>query len=168
MAILLIDRPDIDIRTHEKAVREAAGSLESQSYLQRNGDLFEFLTDTEKDIEVEIKNTEIDESQVADFSARSSSPMSSATRKSAMKAMGRITLTPGNLTNSSSAETQTSPSISSRRSISITPMSTTLAMQNMGKAELLAILPADTRLIDQARLYLKTQKYVQQNTGGRG
>ena len=39
--------------------------LESQSYLQRNADIFEFLTDTEKDIEVEIKNTEIDDSMVA-------------------------------------------------------------------------------------------------------
>ena len=43
---------------------------------------------------------------------------------------------------------------------------TILAAQNTGKPELLAILPADTRLIDQARLYLKTQKYVQQNSGG--
>ena len=43
--------------------------------------------------------------------------------------------------------------------------STTLVMNHFGKPELLAILPADTRLIEQARLYLKTQKYVQQNTG---
>jgi hypothetical protein len=42
---------------------------------------------------------------------------------------------------------------------------TTLAAQNTGKAELLAVLPADTSLIDQARLYLKTAKYVQQNPG---
>ena len=41
----------------------------------------------------------------------------------------------------------------------------TLAAQNTGKAELLAVLPADTSLNDQARLFLKTQKYVQQNTG---
>ena len=67
VAILLIDRPEIDIRAHEKAVSDALTLLECQSYLQRNGDLFEFLTDTEKDIEVEIKNTEIDESQVADL-----------------------------------------------------------------------------------------------------
>jgi hypothetical protein len=54
--------------------------------------LYEFLTDTEKDIEVEIKNTEIDESQWwPSWSTRSSSPMSFAIRKSATKAMGRIT-----------------------------------------------------------------------------
>ena len=61
VAILLIDRPDIDIRAHEKEVREALAMLEVQSYLQRNGEMYEFLTDTEKDIEVEIKNTEVDE-----------------------------------------------------------------------------------------------------------
>jgi hypothetical protein len=70
VSILLIDRPDINIRDHEKAVLDALAHLESQSYLQRNGDIFEFLTDTEKDIEVEIKNTEVDESQVADLLAK--------------------------------------------------------------------------------------------------
>jgi hypothetical protein len=40
----------------------------------------------------------------------------------------------------------------------------TLAAQNTGKAELLAVLPADTSLTDQARLWLKTQKYVTNNS----
>jgi hypothetical protein len=61
VAILLIDRPNVAIQAHEKAVREALTLLEQQSYLQRNGELYEFLTDAEKDIEIEIKNTEIDE-----------------------------------------------------------------------------------------------------------
>src|SRR3954454_8400773 len=65
VAILLIDRPDLDIRAHELAVKEALALLESQSYLQRNGDEYEFLTDAEKDIEVEIKNTEVYDSAVA-------------------------------------------------------------------------------------------------------
>ncbi len=65
VAILLIDRPDIDIRAHEQAVKEALALLESQSYLQRNGDEYEFLSDAEKDIEIEIKNTEVDDSAVS-------------------------------------------------------------------------------------------------------
>jgi len=55
IAILLIDRPDIDIRAHEKAVREALTLLESQSYLQRNADLFEFQTNIEKDIGLRLR-----------------------------------------------------------------------------------------------------------------
>ena len=122
VAILLIDRPEIDIRAHEKAVREALALLESQSYLQRNGDLFEFLTDTEKDIEIEIKNTEIDESQVTDLLSKvlfadvlrdPKDPLSRAT--------DRITPTPESSMTSLSAERPTSPSTSSRRSIRIIP-----------------------------------------------
>jgi hypothetical protein len=48
VAILLIDRPDIDIRAHEKAVAEALAISRAQSYLQRNGDVYEFLTDTRR------------------------------------------------------------------------------------------------------------------------
>ena len=38
---------------------KALNLLENQSYVQRNGDIYEFLTDDEKDIEEEIKNTEL-------------------------------------------------------------------------------------------------------------
>lgn len=41
----------------------------------------------------------------------------------------------------------------------------TLAAQNTGKAELLAVLAADLRVISDARLLLKTEKFVQNNTG---
>jgi len=37
--------------------------------------------------------------------------------------------------------------------------------QKHGKPELLCVLPPDARMIDEARLILKTNKYIQQNTG---
>ncbi|MCF7788313.1 MAG: BREX system P-loop protein BrxC [Prosthecobacter sp.] len=166
VAILLIDRSDPDIRAHEKAVLKALAELESQSYLQRNGDLFEFLTDTEKDIEVEIKNTEIDESQVADLLA--TVLFSDVLRDPKIRYEG-------NGQDYSYARKLDDALIGREADIAlniITPEhpnhtdATTLAAQNTGKAELLTVLPADTRLTDQARLYLKTKKYVQQNTGG--
>ncbi len=42
----------------------------------------------------------------------------------------------------------------------------TLAAQNTGKPELLLVLPANLRLIDETKHFLKTQKFIQQNTGG--
>lgn len=165
VAILLIDRPDLDIRAHEKAVLKALAELESQSYLQRNGDLFEFLTDTEKDIEVEIKNTEIDDSQVADLLA--TVLFSDVLRDPKIRYEG-------NGQDYTYARKLDDALIGREADIAlniITPEhpnhtdATTLAAQNTGKAELLTVLPADTRLTDQARLYLKTKKYVQQNTG---
>lgn len=165
VAILLIDRPDIDIRAHEKAVREALAQLESQSYLQRNADLFEFLTDTEKDIEVEIKSTEIDESQVADLLSKVL--FSDVLRDPKIRYEG-------NGQDYAYGRKLDDELIGREADIALNIITTehpnhtnaaTLAAQNTGKAELLAVLPADTSLIDQARLYLKTQKYVQQNTG---
>jgi hypothetical protein len=165
VAILLIDRTDIDIRAHEKAVLEALTQLESQSYLQRNGDLFEFLTDIEKDIEVEIKNTEIDESQVADLLTKilfadilrdpkirfeSNGQDYAYARKLDDELIGR--------------EAEIAVNIVTTEHPSHSDVAT-LASQNTGKAELLAVLPPDTSLSDQARLFLKTQKYIQQSTG---
>ncbi len=165
VAILLIDTPNIDIRAHEKAVREALAFLESQSYLQRNGDLFEFLTDTEKDIEVEIKNTEIEDSQVADLLCKVI--FSDVLRDPKIRYEG-------NNQDYTYARKLDEQLIGRDADVAINVITTenflhadatTLAMHNVGKAELLAILPQETRLVDQARLFLKTQKYVQQNTG---
>jgi hypothetical protein len=166
VAILLIDRPDIDIRAHEKEVRDALTLLESQSYLQRNGDLFEFLTDAEKDIEVEIKNTEIDESQVSDLLSKVL--FADVLRDPKIRYEG-------NLQDYPYARKLDEQTIGRDADIAINIITTehfnhadatTLAMHNVGKAELLAVLPADIRLSEYARLFLKTQKYVQQNTGG--
>jgi hypothetical protein len=165
VAILLINRPDLDIRAHEKSVREALAHLENQSYLQRNGDLYEFLTDTEKDIEVEIKNTEIDDSLVADLLAKVL--FADVLRDPKIRYEG-------NGQDYAYARKLDDALIGREADIALKFITTehpnhthaaTLAAQNTGKAELLAVLPADTTLTDQARLYLKTQKYVQQNPG---
>lgn len=165
VAILLIDRPDIDIRAHETAVKAALATLESQSYLQRNGDIYEFLTNAEKDIEVEIKTTDIDESQVTDLLGR--------------VLFGDVLRDPkiryeGNGQDYTYARKLDDQVIGRDADIAlniITPDhphhgdATTLAMHNHGQPELLAVLRADTRLNEQARLYLKTNKYIQQNAG---
>ena len=165
IAILLIDRPEVDIAAHEKTVREALNLLESQSYLQRNDECYEFLTDMEKDIEVEIKNTEIEEFQL-------------------MKLLGDVIFSDvlrdpkiryeANNQDYTYARRLDDQLVGRDTDVSINVITpdhpnhdslNALIAQNTGKAELLAILPADNRLIDEARLYLKTQKYIQQNTG---
>ena len=165
VAILLIDRPNIDIRSHEKTVQEALAYLESQSYLQRNGELFEFLTDTEKDIEVEIKNTDIDDSQVAELLTKVLFADVLRDPKIRYEGNGQDYAYGRKLDDALiGREADISVNIVTTEHPNHTNAST-LAAQNTGKAELLAVLPADTSLTDQARLYLKTQKYIQQNTG---
>lgn len=67
ISTLMIDSIHIDTIAHDNKVHEALALLENQTYIQRNGDLYEFLTDEEKDIEQEIKSTEIDDGQVTNL-----------------------------------------------------------------------------------------------------
>jgi hypothetical protein len=165
IAILLIDQPAIDIRAHEKAVHEALALLEGQSYLQRNGECFEFLTDVEKDIEVEIKNTDIDESALAKLV--SDILYADILRDPKIRYEG-------NGQDYSYARRLDDELMSRDADLAINIITTehanhddlgVLAAQNTGKPELLCVLPPDARMIDEARLILKTNKYIQQNTG---
>jgi hypothetical protein len=124
------------------------------------------MTDTEKDIENEIKSTEIDESQVADLLSKTL--FSDVLRDQKIRYEG-------NGQDYAYARKLDDQCIGHDADIAINIITTdhpnhsnaaTLAAQNTGKTELLAVLPSDLRLIDQARLFLKTEKYVQQNTGG--
>ncbi|RZK14836.1 MAG: BREX system P-loop protein BrxC, partial [Flavobacterium sp.] len=61
IAILLLPKFDIDLTAFHKQVQEALNLLESQTYIQRTaGDLYEYLTNQEKDVENEVKSTDID------------------------------------------------------------------------------------------------------------
>ncbi|NIZ05478.1 BREX system P-loop protein BrxC [Pseudoalteromonas sp. HF66] len=65
LCVLMHDSFSRDIPSLKLKVEEALNLLEKETYIQRNGDLFEYLTDEEQDIEKEIKNTEIDSDVVA-------------------------------------------------------------------------------------------------------
>ncbi len=67
ISVLLLNDLDVNPNDHQKKVEEALNLLEQQNYVQRHGDIYEFLTDVEKDIQEEIKSTEIDSTQVTDL-----------------------------------------------------------------------------------------------------
>lgn len=167
IAILLINEPNFDIRAHEQAVKEALINLESQSYLQRSGEVYEFLTDKEKDVEQEIKRVEVSDSVVVktlhgvvfDDVLRSNKirfedngndyPFAQKIDDGLMK--GKDTDVAVNLV------TPEHPNYG---------QDAILISRNMGGSELMAILPAKERLIEQIRSYLKTDLYIRQNGGG--
>ena len=66
LCVLMISSFDQDLQQLQKDVEAALLVLENQVYIQRNGEHYEFLTDEEKDVETEIKNTEIDSREIAD------------------------------------------------------------------------------------------------------
>jgi hypothetical protein len=60
ISVLLLDSLDIKPTEHQKKVEEALNLLEQQTYIQRKGEEYEFLTNDEKDVENEIKDTSIE------------------------------------------------------------------------------------------------------------
>src|SRR5690606_34952757 len=65
LCVLMLDSFNQDLPGLRKKVEEALNLLEQQTYVQRNGEAYEYLTDEEKDVEQEIKNTEVDSADVA-------------------------------------------------------------------------------------------------------
>lgn len=163
LSVLMLEDFNQDQAALRRNLEEALNLLEQQTYIQRNGDLYEFLTDEEKDVEQEIKNTDVEPSDVADelqkiifdqiiknrkirFSENSQDYVYA--RKLDDKLQGRDydlsihVITPLN-------ENAANESI--------------LRMHNMGKDELLVIMPEDDRLVRDILMYKRTEKYIRQN-----
>ncbi|CCI19948.1 conserved hypothetical protein [Microcystis aeruginosa PCC 9807] len=66
LSILMLEEFEQDISHLQNRVQEGLNLLEHQTYIQRTGDLYEYLTDKEKDIEQEIKNTELEDNRILD------------------------------------------------------------------------------------------------------
>jgi hypothetical protein len=64
LCVLMHDSFSRDIPSLKLEIEEALNLLEKETYIQRNGELYEYLTDEEQDIEQEIKNTDVDNSVV--------------------------------------------------------------------------------------------------------
>ena len=70
IAILLLPEFTVDLALFHKEIKEALNLLESQTYIQRTAEnLYEYLTNQEKDVENEIKSTEIESSAPGDLLA---------------------------------------------------------------------------------------------------
>ena len=163
ISILLIDSFKTDLKAHGNKVQEALNRLELESYIQRVGDIYEFLTDTEKDIENEIKDTDIESTAVGDLLKeiifqdilRDSKVRFEDngydypfTRKIDDNAMGKEQELGINII------TQLNDRHGDEGSII-----------NMFRNpdEMLVVLPADSTLVDDLRIYKKTEKYVMIN-----
>ncbi|PRY94290.1 BREX system P-loop protein BrxC [Donghicola tyrosinivorans] len=66
ISILLLSRFDTDQTKQRRQIEEALATLERNTLIQRNGEVYEFLTNEEKDVEAEIKSLDIDPSELSD------------------------------------------------------------------------------------------------------
>lgn len=164
LSVLLIDRCDIDITAHEKAVKDALNHLENDTYIQRSGDAYEFLTDDEKDVETEIKGTDIDEAEVSEALAEEAyenvlqdTKLRFEDNKQDYPFTRRLDGQVFHKREFDLALHIASPLHESHDD------PTSLVAQSMGKAELLIVLPADNRLLQDLKLFLQTKKYIAHN-----
>jgi hypothetical protein len=162
LTVLEYDRFGLDLTGLGKQVQEALNLLETQSYVQRNGNVYEYLTNEEQEIEKEIKAVDVDSSEVSSklFKYLSSDILKTNklkyTKNQQDFAFGYKLddIVQGN-----------------QRELTIhfiTPETsytdTEITAQSMGKDELRVFFGRDKRLLADLRLLLKTEKYTRQRT----
>ena len=162
LTVLVYDRFGLDLTGLGKQVQEALNLLEAQSYVQRNGNLYEYLTNEEQEIEKEIKAVDIDSSEVSSKLFRYLSSDILKTNKLKYAKNGQDF--------SFGYKLDDVPQ-GNQRELTIhfiTPETSysdsEIAAQSMGRDELRVFLGRDKRLLADVRLLLKTEKYTKQRT----
>ena len=64
LRVLMQESFDQNIQVLENRVRQALAVLEQQTYVQRNDDVYEYLTEEEQDVENEIKNQNVENDEI--------------------------------------------------------------------------------------------------------
>lgn len=168
ITILLRDSLDQNTQALREEVKVALSLLETESYIQREGEFFDFLTNEEKDIEKEIKDILIDKSELLTaleeilFSdVISSSQLRHETSKHSYPFAKMID--------------QTARGKDQELKIHIlSPFETelqddaVLASDSGASNAVLIRLANDARFTTDMKQYLKTQKYIRQNPPGGG
>jgi hypothetical protein len=163
ISVLMIDDLNVDLAKHDLQITEALNLLELQSYIQRNNEVFEFLTDDEKDVEREIKNTDLD--ALSDVKQLGSIFFDEIIKDSRLKYIdnkqdyefcGKIDGSVLGREKELEIEIVT-PLYHSYQSESL------LLSESSGRNVMRLIIPENPLLFKDLRLFLQTDKYVKQN-----
>jgi copper chaperone CopZ len=163
LCVLMLDDFHQDLPSLRKQVEEGLSLLEQQTYVQRSGDLYEYLTDDEKDVEQEIKNTDVESSDVAAELEKIVFDQVIKHRKIRYDENGRDYPFSRKLDDRLHGHEYElaihviSPFHENAENESI------LQMQSMGRDELLIQMPPDERLVRDILMYKRTEKYIRQN-----
>jgi hypothetical protein len=163
VCVLMNDRFGVDISQLRKNVEEALNLLELQTYVQRNGDVYEYLTNEEKDIEEEIKNTEVDSDAVSAEMVKVLFDQVIRERKIHFDETNHDFMYTRKLDDQiSGREYELTIHIISPFHEHYENLET-LKMHSVGRSELLVVLPAENRFMQDLLMYKRTEKFIQQN-----
>ena len=163
IAILLLPSFDINLSVFHKQVQEALNLLENQTYIQRSaGEFYEYLTNHEKDIENEIKSTDID--PTAPGSLLSEFLFEEILRDSKVKLdLNNQPYEFGKKLDDNTLGRDKDFYVHFITPLNANSISTgNINMWSAGRPnDLIIYLPEDKRLFDELRLIKKTEKYIQ-------
>lgn len=163
LSVLMLERFGEDLPAQRKKLEAALNLLEQQTYIQRNADVYEYLTDEEKDIEEEIKNTEV---EAADIVKELETLLFDGVIK-------QRKIRHSNGQDYPYTRKMDDRALSREHELAIhivTPLSdnfdnlTLQRMQSMGRDELRIVLPADARFMQDLTMHKRTEKYIRQNS----
>jgi len=163
LRILMQKDFDLDSTKLKNNVEEALNLLEQETYIQRNGELYEYLTNEEKDVEQEIKNTDVEISDVSDELGKILYDQVLGNKKIRFKENGQDYSFSKKLDDRlQGREHELSINIISPFNENI-GKENTLKTQNMLRDELLIIMPPDDRITRDILMYKRTEKYIKLN-----
>ena len=158
LTVLVYDRFGLDLPALSEQVKEALTLLETQTYVQRNGNVYAYLTDTEQDMEKEIKGVDIDASEV---SGRLFKILSGDVIKTS-----KIRYAKNNQDFPFGFKLD-DQAHGSQKELAVHFVSPDypyspeeIRMHSAGKDELRVILEPDARVLSDLRLLIKTEKYI--------
>ena len=163
LCVLMLEDFNQDIPVLRKRVEQALNLLEQQTYIQRNGEEYEYLTDEEKDVEEEIKNTEIETTEVADELVKIVFDHIIKNRKIRYEDNGHDYFYTRKLDDRLHGREHElsinviTPFYENAESLDV------LRGLSMARAELMVIMPPDDRLMRDITMYKQTEKYIRQN-----
>ena len=161
--ILLLEDLQTDPETLNEKIKQALDLLECETYIERNGEEYSYLTSDEKTIEQQIKNTQIEDSAISDELDKLMFGYNDF-----LKAKIRHIESDQDFAYSRKVDDRTYGKSQELTIQLITPNyqyydnEIQLKANSMGKAELLIVLPADNRFWEDLALYKKTDKYCSQ------
>jgi len=162
ISVLMLEDVNVDLKKHDKDLEIALNTLENQSYVQRNGDLYEFLTDDEKDVEQEIKNTDVEDAAITKI--LDNLFFGEIIGEKRIKYLG-------NQQNYDFTSKLDGAILSKERELDLEIISfnyadvdnvVSLQSQTMGSTLMRVVLPLDATFRKDILMYLRTDKYVRQ------
>lgn len=163
LTVLLYNRFGQDITELNRKVSQALDLLEQQTYVQRNGSVYEYLTNEEQDIENEIKSTDVDSTEISKL-------LASVINQDVVRGTSiRHSVTGGafkyQLLLDDIPYSRPQPLALRYISSALGLSREAIVAQSLGRDELRVLLADDARMYQDLRLIVQTDKYVRLRAG---